>query len=210
MLAVSDTGVGMSPDIAARIFEPFFTTKGPGMGTGLGLATVFGIVKQSGGNIGVYSERGRGTVFKVYLPRVYDALERARDVEPEPMNLEGTETIILAEDDETVRDIAIMSLRRHGYEILVAASGEEAVDIAREHDGPIDLLITDVVMGGMSGRELSDNLVLGRPLLRTLYVSGYTEDTIVHHGVLEGGIAFLAKPFTPVRLARRVREVLAA
>jgi signal transduction histidine kinase len=210
MLAVSDTGVGMSPDIAARIFEPFFTTKGPGMGTGLGLATVFGIVKQSGGNIGVYSEPGRGTVFKVYLPRVYDALERARDVEPEPMNLEGTETIILAEDDETVREIAIMSLRRHGYEILVAASGEEAVDIARQHDGPIDLLITDVVMGGMSGRELSDNLVLGRPLLRTLYVSGYTEDTIVHHGVLESGIAFLAKPFTPVRLARRVREVLAA
>jgi PAS domain S-box-containing protein len=210
MLAVSDTGVGMSPDIAARIFEPFFTTKGPGMGTGLGLATVFGIVKQSGGNIGVYSELGRGTVFKVYLPRVYEALERARDAEPEPMNLEGTETIILAEDDETVREIAIMSLRRHGYEILVAASGEEALDIARRHDGPIHLLITDVVMGGMSGRELSDTLELGRPLLRTLYVSGYTEDTIVHHGVLESGIAFLAKPFTPVRLARRVREVLAA
>jgi PAS domain S-box-containing protein len=207
MLAVSDSGIGMSPEVQAQIFEPFFTTKGPGLGTGLGLATVFGIVKQSGGSIGVYSELGRGTVFKIFLPRVHEALDYARDADVEPINLEGTETILVAEDDEAVRNIAIMALRRHGYEILAASSGEEALDIARKHDGPIHLLITDVVMRGMSGRELADALILDRPILRTLYVSGYTENTIVHHGVLEPGIWFLAKPFTPVLLARRVREV---
>jgi CheY-like chemotaxis protein len=202
-------GVGMSPEVAARIFEPFFTTKGPGFGTGLGLSTVFGIVKQSGGSIAVYSELGRGTVFKVYLPRVHEAPDDRLDTELAPINLEGTETILLAEDDKAVQDISIMALGRHGYQILVASSGEEAVDVARGHDGPIHLLVTDVVMRGMTGRELSDTLVPERPQLRTLYVSGYTEDTIVRHGVLEPGIAFLPKPFTPVGLARRVREVLA-
>jgi two-component system, cell cycle sensor histidine kinase and response regulator CckA len=210
MIAVSDTGTGMSPEVQAQVFEPFFTTKATGLGTGLGLSTVFGIVKQSGGSIGVYSEVGRGSVFKVYLPRVFVAADLPDVREPTAINLEGTETVLLAEDDESVREITIMALRRHGYEVLVATSGEEAVSLAADHPGPIHLLVTDVVMRGMTGRDLSDALVLERPLVRTLYVSGYTENTIVHHGVLESGIAFLAKPFTPIGLARRVREVLEA
>jgi CheY-like chemotaxis protein len=210
MIAVSDTGMGMSLETQAKVFEPFFTTKPAGLGTGLGLSTVFGIVKQSGGSIGVYSEEGRGSVFKVYLPRVFGAADPAEAREPAAVNVEGSEAILLAEDDETVRELTIMALRRHGYEVLVATSGEEGVQVAADHPGPIHLLITDVVMRGMTGRDLSDALVLERPLLRTLYVSGYTENTIVHHGVLEPGIAFLAKPFTPVGLARKVREVLDA
>jgi PAS domain S-box-containing protein len=209
MIAVSDTGVGMSPEVQAQVFEPFYTTKPAGLGTGLGLSTVFGIVKQSGGSIGVYSEEGHGSVFKVYLPRVFVAADQPDVREPASMNLEGNETVLLAEDDEAVREITIMALRRHGYEVLVATSGEEAIGLAADHPGPIHLLVTDIVMRGMTGRELSEALVLERPLVRTLYVSGYTENTIVHHGVLEPGIAFLAKPFTPIGLARRVREVLA-
>jgi CheY-like chemotaxis protein len=209
MIAVSDTGVGMSPEVRARIFEPFFTTKKPGVGTGLGLSTVFGIVKQSGGGIGIYSEVGQGTVFKVYLPHVDAAPDDAGDIDPETMDLDGTETILLAEDEAAVRDIAVMALRRHGYHVLVAAGGTEALRLAREHRGPIHLLITDVVMPGMSGRDLADELTLDRPLTRTLYVSGYTANSIVDHGVLEPGIAFLPKPFTPVVLARKVREVIA-
>jgi PAS domain S-box-containing protein len=208
MLAVSDTGTGMPPEVQAQIFEPFFTTKPVGSGTGLGLATVFGIVKQSHGSIGVYSESGRGTVFKVYLPRVYDAADIERKPTIAPMNLEGTETIMLAEDDAAVRDIVVMALARHGYRLLVASNGTEALEAARHHDGPIELLITDVVMPGLSGRELSDALTAERPSIRTLFISGYTEDTIVHHGVVEPRIAFLLKPFTPVLLARKVREVL--
>jgi two-component system cell cycle sensor histidine kinase/response regulator CckA len=209
MIAVSDTGVGMTPAVEARIFEPFFTTKGPGLGTGLGLSTVFGIVKQSGGGIGVYSEVGRGTAFKVYLPRVDETPLPERAVDSAPVDLGGNETILLAEDEDAVRDVAVMALRQYGYDVLVAASGEEALEIAAHHEGPIHLLVSDVVMQGLSGRDLSNAIVLDRPLLRTLFVSGYTENTIVHHGVLEPGIAFLPKPFTPVLLARKVREVLA-
>jgi two-component system cell cycle sensor histidine kinase/response regulator CckA len=208
MIAVSDTGIGMMPDVQARIFEPFFTTKGLGLGTGLGLATVFGIVKQSGGGIGVYSELGRGTVLKVYLPRVHEAADPERPTEPGTIDINGTETILVAEDEDAVRDIAVTGLRRYGYQVLAAPSGEEALQIAEHHDGPIHLLVTDVVMRGMNGRQLSNALGLDRPLVRTLFVSGYTEDTIVHHGVLDPGISFLAKPFTPAVLARRVREAL--
>jgi PAS domain S-box-containing protein len=209
MIAVSDTGVGMTPEVQTRIFEPFYTTKGPGLGTGLGLSTVFGIVKQSGGGIGVYSEIGRGTAFKVYLPSVDESPVLERRIDLAPADLEGNETILLAEDEDAVRDVAVMALRQYGYDVLVASSGEEALKIADQHDGPIHLLISDVVMQGLSGRDLANLLVLDRPLLRTLFVSGYTENTIVHHGVLEPGIAFLPKPFTLVLLARKVREVLA-
>jgi PAS domain S-box-containing protein len=210
MIAVSDTGAGMTPEVVTRIFEPFFTTRQTSGGTGLGLSTVYGIVKQSGGSIGVYSEVGRGSVFKIYLPAA------GTDVDPSPghsepwISLEGHETILLAEDDVAVREIAVMGLARHGYRVLVAEDGLDAINVARAHSGPIDLLVTDVVMGPMSGREVADALAEMRPGLRALFVSGYTENTVVHHGVLESGMNFLQKPFTPVALARRVRQLLSA
>ncbi len=207
MLAVSDTGTGMTPETRARIFEPFFTTKEKGKGTGLGLSTVYGIVKQSGGYVWVYSELGRGTTFKIYLPRVDaapDTLLPAR----EPVTVAGTETILLAEDDAVLRPLAKGLLEKLGYTVLDAADAVEALEAARQYTEVIHLLLTDVVMPGASGRELARQLESHRPDVKVLYVSGYTDDAIVHHGMLEPGLNFLQKPFTPAALARKVREVL--
>ena len=207
MIAVSDTGVGMDAQTKARIFEPFFTTKEKGKGTGLGLSTVYGIVKQSGGYVWVYSESGRGTTFKVYLPRV-DAPAQPHAPPREAATLTGTETILLAEDDEILRPLTKGLLAKLGYTVLEAESAEQALAVAGARQGPIHLLMTDVVMPGASGRELARRLAQSRPETRVLYVSGYTDDAIVHHGMLEPGLNFLQKPFTPAGLARKVREVL--
>jgi len=208
MIAVSDTGVGMDAATQARIFEPFFTTKEIGKGTGLGLATVYGIVKQSGGWIWVYSEPGQGTTFKIYLPRVTEAVPPAAVTPAPPASVRGSETILLVEDDEMIRNLVQKVLQANGYRVLVAANGRNAEQVAGQHDGPIHLLVTDVVMPGMNGREVAQRLAGARAGIKVLYLSGYTDDAIVHHGVLEPGVAFLQKPFTPAVLGRKVREVL--
>ena len=208
MLAVSDTGTGMSAEVQSHLFEPFFTTKEKGKGTGLGLATVYGIVKQSGGYVWVYTEPGHGTTFKIYLPRVDAApAPRVSGVQASPVE-DGTETVLLAEDETAVRAVARHTLQRHGYTVLEAPSAEAALDLAQRHSGPIHLLLTDVVMPGMSGRALALRLSELRPELRVIYMSGYPEEAITRHGVLERGFTYVQKPFTPEGLARKVREVL--
>ncbi len=207
MITVTDTGLGMDEATKARLFEPFFTTKEKGKGTGLGLATVYGIVKQSNGFIWVYSESGHGTSFKVYLPRVGEAPAVAAEARPLLTN-RGSETILLAEDASGVRAVSEEILTRLGYTVLVASDGRAALELAAAHRGPIHLLVTDVIMPEMSGRQLADRLRQQRPSLKVLFVSGYTDDAIVRHGILEPGIAFLQKPFTPLTLARKVREAL--
>lgn len=208
MLAVSDTGTGMDPEIQDRIFEPFFTTKEKGEGSGLGLATVYGIVKQSGGNIWVYSEPGRGTTFKIYLPRVDEPAEPLPRRE-EPGSLpRGAETVLVVEDEPAVRELTARVLRGAGYTVLEAPGGEEALKWVESHRGAIHLLLTDAVMAGMSGRELAERIEATRPGTKVVYMSGYTDNAIVRHGLLEPGVALLQKPFTPIALARKVREVL--
>ncbi|MEW6659000.1 MAG: PAS domain S-box protein [Thermodesulfobacteriota bacterium] len=208
MLAVSDNGVGMDEETMARIFEPFFTTKGSHQGTGLGLSTVYGIVKQSGGYIWVYSEPKWGTTFKVYLPLATSGLE-VEKARPETTGyLQGWETILLVEDEEVVRELACAALQQNGYQVFPAGDPEEALAICEKMEGNIHLLLTDVVMPGMSGRQLAERLTSRYQDLKVLYISGYAENAISHHGVLDPGIAFLAKPFTPNALASRVRKVL--
>ena len=211
MLAISDTGCGMSEETRRHIFEPFFTTKEQGKGTGLGLSMVYGIVRQSGGNIWVYSEVGRGTTFKVYFPRVTAHVEEHKRISGALDGPRGSETILLVEDAELVRNLARQVLETAGYRVLEAANAEAAIDLCEKINGDrIDLLLTDVVMPGMSGNEMSRILVAKQPGMPVLYMSGYTDEAIVQHGVLEAGINFLQKPFTPGALASKVREVLDA
>jgi CheY-like chemotaxis protein len=207
-LTVADSGLGMDETTQAHLFEPFFTTKEVGKGTGLGLATVYGIVKQSGGYVWVYSEAGRGTTVKVYLPRVAAEAELAAPA-PEPQELRGgQETVLLVEDSAPVRALARRSLEAWGYTVFDAPDGPAAVAFSTQHTGGIDLLVTDVVMPGMSGRELAERLAPVRPGMKVLYTSGYTDDAMVRQGVLNSGVAFLQKPFVPETLARKVRAVL--
>jgi PAS domain S-box-containing protein len=208
-LAVSDTGSGMDEHTRARIFEPFFTTKEKGKGTGLGLSTVYGIVKQSGGNIWVYSELGQGTTFKIYLPRELSAAT-ATVIKSSTVSMRstGTETILVVEDEEALRKVALRTLEAAGYKVLTAADGAEALMKSAQHAGDIQILLTDVVMPGMSGRVLAQELAKTRPTVKVVYMSGYTDNAIVHHGVLDAGTHFLAKPFISADLTQKVREVL--
>jgi CheY-like chemotaxis protein len=204
--------MGMSPDTIAHIFEPFYTTKESGRGTGLGLSTVYGIVKQSGGYIWVYSEPGHGTTFKVYLPRVEEAVE-SLPVEKSgegDRKRTGTETILLVEDEPQLRELTRSVLQARGYEVVEAKNSAEAEQLAEKYGAKIHLLLTDVIMPGISGRELAKRLSAQRPALRVLYMSGYTYNVIAQGGTLERGVAFLQKPFTPRVLVEKVREVLDA
>jgi PAS domain S-box-containing protein len=208
-LSVSDTGIGMSQEVREKVFEPFFTTKDKGKGTGLGLSTVYGIVKQSGGNIWVYSEPGHGTTFKIYLPKVEEELDTLHGRDETEFSPRGSETVLLVEDEQEVRLLAHRLLSQQGYRVLEATNGEEALYVAHEQGGEeIHLLLTDVVMPQMGGKELADQLKILRPDIKVLYTSGYTDDAIVHHGVLEPGIHFLQKPFSLKTLSHKVREVL--
>ena len=207
-LTVSDTGTGIAPEVRARIFEPFFTTKQDGDGTGLGLSTVYGIVRQSGGSIWVYSEPGQGTVFKIYFPSTAGRPVRVGEHVPAPVTTRGTETILLVEDDDRVRAVVASMLRRGGYHVLQASNGGEALLLCEEHPLAIHLLLTDVVMPKLNGRKLAERLRRIRPELRVIFMSGYTENAIVHHGVLDPGIDFLPKPVASQVLLTKVREVL--
>jgi two-component system cell cycle sensor histidine kinase/response regulator CckA len=208
MIAVRDTGLGMDAKTQARIFEPFFTTKELGRGTGLGLATVYGIVKQSQGNIWVYSEIGKGTTFKIYFPRVDEPIQTMEIDRGKAESSRGSETILLAEDAEALRELTCALMETYGYKVLVAENSKEAIAVAEQPGLRIDLLLTDVVMPGMSGRELADHLKAKHPAMKVLYMSGYTNDAIVQHGVLEPGIFFIEKPFSQAALMLKLREVL--
>jgi CheY-like chemotaxis protein len=208
MLAVTDIGMGMDPETQAQIFEPFYTTKGRDKGTGLGLATVYGVVKQSNGYITVDSEKGKGSSFTIYLPRIeQNVLVLSKSI-PEPHNVRGSECILLVEDAEPLRRLAHLFLKENGYRVVTAADGSEAQQVAAQISGPIDLLLTDVVMPGINGRVLAERLAPSHPGMKVLYMSGYTDSFIAGHGVLEPGTHLLRKPFTEEVLIRKVREVL--
>jgi CheY-like chemotaxis protein len=211
MIAITDTGEGIPESVKPHLFEPFFTTKPAGKGAGLGLAMCYGIVKQSGGHIGIYSESGHGATFKIYLPRVAaPAVERAPEpaaADRSPATVGGTETILLVEDDDALREAAGIVLQKLGYNVHDAANGREAIEIAGQLSH-VDLLLTDVVMPRMNGKDLADQLLALRPKMKVLFTSAYTQEAIVHHGILDAGIDFLHKPYTPTTLARKAREVL--
>ena len=202
--------MGIPPEHLAHVFEPFYTTKEEGKGTGLGLATVYGIVKQNGGFIWVYSEPGLGTAFKIYLPRVQAAIAEARSGITAQDSPHGCETVLLVEDEAAVRESTREFLTRRGYTVLEASNGEDALRVSREYCGPIDLMITDVVMPKMSGPNLAERLWAERPRMKVLFVSGYAEHTILHHGKIDVTARLLQKPFGLNALARKIREVLAA
>ena len=208
MLAISDTGAGMDRAVQEHVFEPFYTTKPPGRGTGLGLATVYGIVKQSGGSIFVYSEQNRGTTFKIFLPRSDQAVEERREPAGSTAARHGHETILVVEDQPAVRAVVHNVLSRNGYQVLTADDGDDALAIAVAHGEPIDLLITDVVMPGVGARELADRVHRHHPRAAVIYMSGYTHDNVAQRGILEHSVAFLQKPFSPAALLNKVREVL--
>ena len=210
MLAISDTGHGMDAETLKQVFEPFFTTKGKGKGTGLGLSTVYGIVKQHGGSIWTYSEPGSGTTFKIYLPQAGEADAKPTNA-PTPMTAtDGTETVLLVEDEATVRRLARRVLDKHGYTVIEAQNGADALAVAAKHEAPIHLLLTDVIMPVMNGKELHEQLLAVRPDLKVLYMSGYTDNVIAHHGILERDVFFLEKPFSSQGLVHKVRQALDA
>ncbi len=208
MMSVSDTGNGMREEVKAHIFEPFFTTKEKGSGTGLGLAMIYGAVHQAGGSIQVYSEVGFGTTFKIYLPRIEEEAVKPEKDDRSTDLPGGTETVLLVEDEDSVRDLCVQILERLGYKVLRGSNGTEAIAVAQKYGEQIDLLLTDVVMPGMSGAELATQLVLHHPEMKVLFTSGYTDDAITRHGILDEGVSFIGKPYTPLALARKVREVL--
>jgi two-component system cell cycle sensor histidine kinase/response regulator CckA len=208
MLAISDTGIGMDSETQARIFEPFFTTKEKGKGTGLGMSTVYGIVKQSDGFVWVYSEPGKGTTVKTYFPRVTSRIPSSQPEIGLDPGFRGSETILIVEDEAAVRTLASRILRERGYRVLEAADGTEALRIAQEYQSEIHMVLTDVVMPGVGGKALIARLEELRPGIHALYISGYTDNAIVHHGILDSGVAFLQKPFSVDSLLRKVREVL--
>jgi PAS domain S-box-containing protein len=210
LLAVSDTGVGMSEEVQRHLFEPFFTTKSPGAGTGLGLATVFGVVKQSGGSIYVYSEEGRGTTFKIYLPAANPEPDELAPGMTDVAADRGTETIMVVEDDVRVRDLVRLMLGSKGYEVIAAADADEATRLCEERRGSVDLLLTDVIMPGVNGRVLAERLAAISPAMRILFMSGYSDEAVYRHGEIRPNAAFIEKPFTDRTLARKVREVLDA
>jgi CheY-like chemotaxis protein len=212
-LTVRDTGVGMDDEVKSHLFEPFYTTKPPGQGTGLGLSTVYGIVQQAGGNLTVRSGPGRGTEISVYIPagRAGEAApEQEARPAAEPKTKRAGETILLVEDEEVVRKLLAQVLAAQGYAVIEAGSGAAALEAVARHSGAIDLLLTDVVMSGMSGRELAEKLLAIRPGLRVLYMSGYTDDAVLRHGVYRNRMAFLGKPFSPLALVRKLKEMLEA
>jgi two-component system cell cycle sensor histidine kinase/response regulator CckA len=210
MVAVSDTGAGMDAKTMAHIFEPFFTTKERGHGTGLGLATVYGIVKQSGGSIWAYSEPGQGATFKVYLPRGGEAVAQAGQAMKDAKSTRGSETVLVVEDEEGVRSLVCNTLAGQGYKVLESDGPMGAASTMQRHAKPIHMLLTDVVMPQMSGKELADRMSVHHPEARVLFMSGYTDDAVVRHGILEANTFFLQKPFTLNALVQKVREVLDA
>jgi CheY-like chemotaxis protein len=209
MLAVSDTGVGMDEETQRQVFEPFFTTKEVGKGTGLGLSTVYGIVKQNKGYIWVYSEPGRGSTFKIYLPRAEEEVVQVEEQEKASASPRGeAETVLVVEDDEAVLRLVKASLERMGYRVLAASDPQGALALMKLHSGPIRLLLTDVVLPGINGKTLAEMILVSHPETKVLYTSGYTQNAIAQYGVLEPGVEFIEKPFTPEALVQKVREVL--
>jgi two-component system, cell cycle sensor histidine kinase and response regulator CckA len=208
LLAVTDTGIGMDEETKTHIFEPFFTTKEIGNGTGLGLSTVYGVVKQSGGYFWVYSELGHGSVFKIYLPRVDQPIQQSRPTESAPETHRGTETVLLVEDEESVRTLTRSLLEEGGYTVIEARSGTHALEVAGRYSGPIHLLLTDVVMPGMNGRELAQKMIAKYPSVRVIYTSGYTGSISTHEDLFDPGATLIEKPFSRTTLLRKVRDAL--